>query len=47
MKQALAHEKLNNNEAAIAAYTQIIEEYWESAEVQDAKKYKAQLQAAS
>ena len=47
MKQALAHEKLNNNEAAISAYTQIIEEYWESAEVQDAKKYKAQLQASS
>ncbi|MEM1405829.1 MAG: tetratricopeptide repeat protein [Bacteroidota bacterium] len=47
MKQGLAYEKLNNNEAAIAAYEIIIEEYWESAEVQDAKKYKARLQGAS
>ncbi|MEM7107752.1 MAG: tetratricopeptide repeat protein [Bacteroidota bacterium] len=47
MKQGLAYEKLNNMEAAIAAYETIIEEYWESAEVQDAKKYKARLQTAS
>ncbi|MEM9298635.1 MAG: tetratricopeptide repeat protein [Bacteroidota bacterium] len=47
MKQGLAYEKLNNNQAAIAVYEIIIEEYWESAEVQDAKKYKARLKGAS
>ncbi|MEM6523036.1 MAG: tetratricopeptide repeat protein [Bacteroidota bacterium] len=47
MKQGLAYEKLNNNQAAMAAYERIIEEYWESAEVQDAKKYKARLKNAS
>ena len=47
IKQGLAYEKLNNNQAAIAVYEIIIEEYWESAEVQDAKKYKARLKGAS
>ncbi len=47
MKQGLAYEKANNNQAAIEAYNTIIEEYWESAEVQEAKKYKAKLQGAS
>lgn len=47
MKQGLAYERLSNNEAAIQAYDTIIEQYWESAEVQNAKKYKARLQGAS
>ncbi len=47
MKEALAYEKLDNKEAAISAYQTIIDEYWESAEIQNAKKYKARLEGAS
>ncbi len=47
MKAALAHEKLNANSAAIEAYQTIIDQYWESAEFQNARKYKARLESAS
>lgn len=47
MKAALAYEKLNQNDKAIKAYQTIIEKYWESADVQNAKKYKARLEANS
>jgi predicted negative regulator of RcsB-dependent stress response len=43
MKLALAYEKANQNDKAIAAYDRIITEYWESSEYQTAKKYKAAL----
>ncbi len=44
MKAALAYEKLEDKAKAIAAYQKIIEEYWDSSEVQNAKKYKARLE---
>jgi tetratricopeptide (TPR) repeat protein len=47
MKAALAYEKLNNPERAKAAYQTIIDTYWESSEVQNAKKFKAKLEANS
>lgn len=47
MKLALAYEKLNQNDKAIAAYDRIINQFWDSAEVQNAKKYKASLQKNS
>ena len=47
MKAALAYEKLNNAEKAKAAYQTIIDTYWDSSEVQNAKKYKAKLEANS
>lgn len=47
MKAALAYEKLNQNDKAIKAYQTIIDKYWESADVQSAKKYKARLEANS
>lgn len=47
MKEALAYEKLNQNDKAIAAYDKIINEFFESAEFQNARKYKARLQPAS
>lgn len=47
MKEALAYEKLNQNDKAIAAYDKIINEYWESTEFQLAKKLKAKLEPAS
>jgi TolA-binding protein len=47
MKAALAYEKLNNPEKAKAAYQTIIDTYWESSEVQNAKKFKAKLEANS
>ncbi|MBL6446887.1 tetratricopeptide repeat protein [Fulvivirga sp. 29W222] len=43
LKAALAHEKNNNKEAAIEAYSTIISKYWDSNEFQTAKKYKAKL----
>lgn len=46
MKAALAYEKLNNNDAAIQAYNKIIDKYWDSAEFQNAQKYKARLKGA-
>jgi tetratricopeptide (TPR) repeat protein len=47
MKEALAYEKLNQNDKAIAAYDRIIKEFWESQEVTTAKKLKARLESAS
>lgn len=43
MKEALAYELLQQNEKAIAAYDRIINEFWDSSEVQNAKKLKARL----
>ncbi len=47
MKAALAYEKLNQNDKAIKAYQTVIDEYWESAEFQNARKYKARLDGNS
>ncbi|MCU0356600.1 MAG: tetratricopeptide repeat protein [Cyclobacteriaceae bacterium] len=47
MKAALAYEKLNQNNKAIEAYDKIINQYWESAEYQNARKYKARLESNS
>lgn len=47
MKAALAYEKLNQNQKAIDAYQTIIDKYWESAELQNAKKFKAKLEPNS
>lgn len=47
MKAALAFEKNNEEQKAIAAYDKIISEYYESPEVQDAKKFKARLETNS
>jgi predicted negative regulator of RcsB-dependent stress response len=47
MKAALAYEKLNNAEKAKAAYQIIIDKFWESSEVQNAKKFKAKLDSNS
>lgn len=47
MKVALAYEKLNQQDKAIAAYDKIINEYFESAEVSNAKKFKAKLESNS
>lgn len=43
MKLALAYEKSNQNEKAIGAYDRIINEYPESPEYQNARKYRAKL----
>ncbi len=47
MKEALAYEKLNNTDKAKAAYQTVIDKYWESAESQKAKKFKARLESKS
>ncbi|MEO1051503.1 MAG: tetratricopeptide repeat protein [Bacteroidota bacterium] len=48
LKEALAHEKLNNLEEAKKCYDEIIEKYWDANEaVQKAKKYKARLNASA
>jgi tetratricopeptide (TPR) repeat protein len=47
MKEALAYELLQQNDKAIAAYDRIITEFWDSAEVQNAKKLKARLSTNS
>jgi tetratricopeptide (TPR) repeat protein len=44
MKEALAYEKLNQNDKAIKAYDRIISEFWDSSEYQNARKYKARLE---
>ena len=44
MKAAMAYEKLNNTEEAKNAYQRVIEEFWDSSEVQNAKKFKAKLE---
>lgn len=47
MKAALAFEKSNQAEKAIDAYDKVINEYWESPEYQNARKYKAKLESNS
>ncbi|MGC4020677.1 MAG: tetratricopeptide repeat protein [Cyclobacteriaceae bacterium] len=47
MKAALAYEKLNQNEKAKEVYQKLIDTYFESSEVQNAKKYKARLESNS
>ena len=47
MKAALAYEKLNQNDKAIKAYQRVIDEYWESTDYQNARKYKARLETNS
>lgn len=47
MKAALAFEKNNQNDKAIAAYDKIINEYFDSPEFQDARKFKAKLETQS
>jgi TolA-binding protein len=47
MKEALAYEKLNQNDKAIQVYQKIVDQYWESSEIQNAKKFKARLEANS
>ena len=47
MKAALAYEKLNKNDKAKEIYQEVIDKYWESSEVQSAKKYKARLETNS
>ena len=47
MKAALAYEKLNNFDKAKAAYQTIIDTFWDSSEVQNAKKFKAKLESNS
>ena len=47
MKAALAYEKLNQNDKAKEAYQQIIDQYWNSSEYQNARKYKARLESNS
>ena len=44
MKAALAFERSNQKEKAVEAYDEIINKYWDSAEFQNAKKYKALLE---
>ncbi|MBT1702049.1 tetratricopeptide repeat protein [Chryseosolibacter indicus] len=47
MKAALAYEKSNQNDKAIQAYDEIINEYFQSAEFQNARKFKARLEGNS
>jgi tetratricopeptide (TPR) repeat protein len=47
MKEALAYEKANKPGEAIAIYDKIITQYWDSSEVQNAKRYKNRLQGNS
>lgn len=47
MKEALAYEKLNQNEKAISVYQKIIDEFWDSPEYQNARKFKAKLDTNS
>jgi hypothetical protein len=41
----LAYEKLNQNDKARETYDKIINQYWESSEYQNARKFKARLGA--
>ena len=47
MKAALAFEKNNEQDKAIAAYDKIINEYHDSPEFQEARKFKAKLETSS
>ena len=44
MKAALAYEKLTQNDKAINAYQRVIDEYFESSDFRNARKYKARLE---
>ncbi|MBL7850000.1 MAG: tetratricopeptide repeat protein [Cyclobacteriaceae bacterium] len=47
MKAGLAFEKSNQKDKAIKAYQRVIDEYWESSDYQNARKYKARLETNS
>lgn len=47
MKEALAYEKLNQNDKAKEAYQKIIDQYFDSTEYQNARKFKARLESNS
>ena len=47
MKAGLAFEKSNQNDKAIKTYQRVIDEYWESSDFQNARKYKARLEGNS
>ncbi len=47
MKAALAYEKLNQNDKAKEAYDKVINQYWESSEYNNARKFKARLESNS
>lgn len=47
MKEALAYEKLNQNDKARETYDKIINQYWESSEYQNARKFRARLEPNS
>ncbi len=47
MKEALAYEKLNQNDKAKEAYDKVINQYWESSEFNNARKFKARLESNS
>lgn len=47
MKEALAYEKLNQNDKAKEAYDKVINQYWDSGEYQNARKFKARLESNS
>lgn len=47
MKEALAYELNKENDKAIKAYDRIINEFWDSTEVQNAKKLRARLDTNS
>ncbi|MBZ0246706.1 MAG: tetratricopeptide repeat protein [Cyclobacteriaceae bacterium] len=47
MKEALAYEKLDQKEKAVLVYQKIIDEFWDSGEYQNARKFKAKLETNS
>jgi len=47
MKEALAYEKLNQNDKAKETYEKVITQYWDSPEYQNARKFKARLEGNS
>jgi tetratricopeptide (TPR) repeat protein len=47
MKEALAYEKANDTAKAISTYQKVIDNYWESGEYQNARKFKARLESNS
>lgn len=47
MKEALAYEKANQAEKAVEAYDKVINQYWDSQEFQNARKFKARITGAS
>lgn len=45
MKAALAYEKANQVQKAKETYDKVIEQYWDSPDYQNAKKYRAKLES--